>query len=49
MGIRLSPRTPYSPWANGLVEDQNKTPVTHYRMFLQSITKDWARQVHKYV
>ena len=24
MGIRHSPRTPYAPWTNGLVENQNK-------------------------
>ena len=23
MGIRHSPRTPFSPWKNGLVEEQN--------------------------
>ena len=48
MGIRPSPRTPYSPWTNGLVEVQNKNLGTHIRMFLQSTSKDWAHQVHLY-
>ena len=25
MGFRHSPRTPYAPWTNGLVENQKKT------------------------
>ena len=29
MGIRRSPRTPYAPWTNGLVENQNKNLGTH--------------------
>ena len=48
MGIRHSPRTPYSPWTNGLVEVQNKILGTHFRMFLQNTPKDWASQVHMY-
>ena len=48
MGIRHSPRTPYSPWTNGLVEVQNKNFGTHIRMFLQNTTKNWAHQVHMY-
>ena len=48
MGIRHSPRTPYSPWTNGLVEVQNKNLRTHIRMFLQNTPKDWAHQVHMY-
>ena len=43
MGIRHSPRTPYSPWANRLVE-----VVTHLRMFLRNTSKDWAYQFHMY-
>ena len=43
MGIRHSPRTPYSPWTNGLVEVQNKNLGTHIRMFLQNTPKEWAR------
>ena len=34
MGIRHSPRTPYSSWKNGLVEVQNKNFGMHIRMFL---------------
>ena len=32
MGIRQSPRTPYAPWTNGLVENQNKTlePISDF-------------------
>ena len=29
MGIRHSPRTPYAPWTNGLVENHNKILGTH--------------------
>ena len=48
MGIRLSPRTAYSPWRNGLVEVQNRNLGTHLRMFLHDTPKDWAFQVHMY-
>ena len=48
MGIRQSPRTAYSPWANGLVEVQNRNLGTHLRMFLRDPPKDWAFQVHLY-
>ena len=48
MGIRHSPRGPYFPWTNGLVEVQNKHLGTHLRMFLQKTTKDWEIQVHMY-
>ena len=48
MGIRHSPRTPYSPRTNGLVEVQNKNIGTHIRMFLQNTPKHWAHQVHMY-
>ena len=44
MGIRLSPRTAYSPWSNGLVEVQNRNLGTH----LHDTPKDWAFQVHMY-
>ena len=47
MGIRHPPRTPYSPWTNGLVEVQKKIG-THVRMFLQNTLKDWAQKVHMY-
>ena len=42
MGIRHSPRGPYFPWTNGLVEAQNKHLGTHLRMFLQNTPKGWA-------
>ena len=44
MGIRHSPRTPYAPWTNGLVEVQYKNIGTHLCMFLQNTPKDWAHQ-----
>ena len=31
--INHSPRTPYSPWTNGLVEIQNRNLGTHLRLF----------------
>ena len=31
--INHSPRTPYSPWTNGLVEVQNRNFGTHLRLF----------------
>ena len=49
MGIRLSPRTAYSPWTNGLNEVQNNFLGTLFRMFLQNTPQDWAYQVHMYV
>ena len=48
MGIRHSPRTAYSPWANGLVEVQNRNLGTHLRMFLHNTPANWAFQVHMY-
>ena len=54
MSIRHSPRTPYSPWTNGLVEVENKNLGTHILTtflrytFLQNTPKDWAHQVHMY-
>ena len=48
MGIRHSPRLPYSPWTNELVEVRNKNLSTHFRMFLQNTPKDGAHQVHMY-
>ena len=48
MGLRHSPKTPYSPWTNGLVEVQNKNLAKHVRMFLQKTPKGWAHQVHMY-
>ena len=48
MGIRHYPKTPYSPWTNGIVEVQKKILGTHIRMFLQNTPKDWAHQVHMY-
>ena len=48
MGSRHSPRTAYSPWANGLVEVQNRNLGTLLRIFLHDTPKDWAFQVHMY-
>ena len=48
MGSCHSPRTPYSPWTNRLVEVQNKTLGKHIRMFQQNTTNNWAYQVHMY-
>ena len=48
MGIRHPPRTPYSPWTNGLVKVQNKNLGTQIRMFLQNTPKDCALQVQMY-
>ena len=48
MGIRLSPRTPYTPWTNGLVENQNKNLGTHLRLFLHKKTENCSTQVHMY-
>ena len=46
MGIRHSPRTPYAPWANGLVENQNKNLGTHLRLFLHNTLENWSTKVH---
>ena len=48
MGIRHSPRTPFAPWTNGLVENQNKNLGTHLRFFLHNTPEDWSTQVHMY-
>ena len=48
MGIRHSPRTPYAPWTNGLVENQNKSLGTHLRLFLHNTPENWSTQVHMY-
>ena len=48
MGISYSPRTPYAPWTNGLVENQNKNFGTHLRLFLQNTPENWSTQVHMY-
>ena len=48
MGIRHSPRTPYAPWTNGLVEIQNKNLGTHLRLFLHFTPENWSTQVHMY-
>ena len=34
--INNSPRTPYSPWTNGLVEIRNNNLGTHLRLFFKS-------------
>ena len=48
MGIRHTPRTPYAPWTNGLVESQNKNLGTHLRLFLHNTPENWSTQVHMY-
>ena len=48
MGMRHSPRLPYSPWTNELVEVQNKNLSTQIRLFLQNTPKNWAHQVHMF-
>ena len=48
MGIRHSPRTPYAPWTNGSVENQNKNVGTHLRLFLHNTPENWSTQVHMY-
>ena len=39
MGIRHSPRTPYAPWTNGLVENQNRNLGTHLRLLYITLQK----------
>ena len=46
--IKHSPRTPYSPWTNGLVENQTRNLGTHLRLFLQEPPTDWAIQTQMY-
>ena len=48
MGIRHSPRTPYAPLTNGLVENQNKNLGTHLRLFLHNTPENWSTQVQMY-
>ena len=46
--IKHSPRTPYSPWTNGLVEVQNRNLGTHLRLFLQNLPTNWSFQTQMY-
>ena len=46
MGIRYSPKTPYAPRTNGLVENQNKKFGTHLRFFLHNTPENWSTHVH---
>ena len=46
--ITHSPRTPYSPWTNGLVEVQNRNLGTHLRIFLQNPPTNWSFQTQMY-
>ena len=46
--INHSPRTPYSPWTNGLVEVQNRNLGTHLRTFLQNPPTNWSFQTQMY-
>ena len=39
MGIRHSPRTPYSPWTNGLVEVQTKTLAHIFVCFYKTLPR----------
>ena len=48
MGITHSPRTPYAPWTNNLVENQNRKLGTHLRLFLHNTPENWLTQVHMY-
>ena len=48
IGNRHSPRTPYAPWTNGLVENQNKNLGTHLRLFLHNTPENWSTQFHMY-
>ena len=46
--IRHSPRTPYSPWTNGLVKTQNRNLGTHLRLFLEDPPDNWSTQTQMY-
>ena len=43
--VRLSLRTSYALWTNGLVEEQNKSLGTHLRSFLHDTPENWSIQV----
>ena len=46
--FRHSPRTPYAPWRNGLLENQNRNLGTRLRLFLHNNPENWSTQVHMY-
>ena len=46
--IIQSPRTPYSPWTNGLVEVQNCHFGTHFCLFLQNPPTNWSFHTQMY-
>ena len=46
--ITHSPRTPYSPWTNGLVENQNRNIGSHIRLFLQDTPNNWSVSASMY-
>ena len=42
--IKLKPRTPYSPWSNGLVENSNRQLNTFLRTILDSQYDTWSQK-----
>ena len=46
--INHFPRTPCSPWTNGLVEVQNRNLGTNLRLFLQNPPPNWSIQTQMY-
>ena len=46
--VNHSPRTPNSPWTNGLVEVQNRNLGTHLRLFLKNLPDYWSFQTQMY-
>ena len=47
-GIKLKPRTSYSPWTNGKVEVQNKNLENYLRSFINDTVSNWASLTNKF-
>ena len=41
-------RTPYAPWTNGVLENQNKNLGTHLRLFLHNTPENWSQEGHMF-
>ena len=46
-GIRLKPRTSYSHWTNGKVEEQKKNLANYLRSFINDTGFNWAKHTNK--
>ena len=48
LGIKLRPRTAYSPWTNGKLETQNQHIARYWRSFLNDASNNWSHLAPKF-